>query len=264
MKGPLKTFAAALNRKDGKILTELARIPSHAVIIPLEHLHSDRIKNQALAVEDLDREQQTEFFSPQKMDNPTRLAVRSFRNGVSRERTSAPLQIRIPLDELNRIAREWDAVPFRKEDFAGKSKSGGPARSIQEKAPSKKIHSGFSRAVSPFRIHDWNPDIRIAHKAGVAITFSGERNEIRCPDLNLSSSQVTRSTNLVTITGISSEISGTRSYGSSGGSGTMSSGGQRNSEGMNSQSAGTASGSRTASSGSSSRGGSSRSGSTKK
>jgi hypothetical protein len=67
------------------------------------------------------------------------------------------------------------------------------------------------------RIHDWNPDARIAYKAGVSLVFSGDRNEIHCPELDLRSRQIGRLNNMVTRTGVTSGMSGVNSYGSSGG-----------------------------------------------
>jgi len=43
---------------------------------------------------------------------------------------------------------------------------------------------------SSARFRDWNPDIKVARRAGVSIQYSSRSNEVRCPELNLSSRHV--------------------------------------------------------------------------
>ena len=37
------------------------------------------------------------------------------------------------------------------------------------------------------RFRDWNPDLRVARSLGVRIEYSSVRNEVRCPELRLTS-----------------------------------------------------------------------------
>jgi hypothetical protein len=46
------------------------------------------------------------------------------------------------------------------------------------------------------RFRDWNPDLRVARELGVRIEYSSARNEVRCPELNLSSRDRERATGL--------------------------------------------------------------------
>ncbi len=43
------------------------------------------------------------------------------------------------------------------------------------------------RTMGPSAFRDWNPDIGVAHTLGVRIQYSGAKNEIRCPELKISS-----------------------------------------------------------------------------
>jgi hypothetical protein len=47
-------------------------------------------------------------------------------------------------------------------------------------------------ASTPVRFRDWNPDLRVARQLGVRIEYSSRRNEVRCPELGLSSSDRAR------------------------------------------------------------------------
>ena len=46
------------------------------------------------------------------------------------------------------------------------------------------------------RFRDWNPDLRIARQLGVHIEYSSMRNEVRCPELRLSSSDRVRTSGM--------------------------------------------------------------------
>ncbi len=47
--------------------------------------------------------------------------------------------------------------------------------------------------VGAARFRDWNPDIRVARRLGVRIDYSSRTNEVRCPELKISSRDVGRS-----------------------------------------------------------------------
>jgi hypothetical protein len=87
----------------------------------------------------------------------------------------------------------------------------------------------------PAHFRDWNPDSWVARAAGVSIHYVSRNNEIRCPELNLSSTDVRGSHNMTTMTGISPaggeggggvSYSGSGSGSSTGSSSSGASGGQ--------------------------------------
>jgi len=55
---------------------------------------------------------------------------------------------------------------------------------------------------------DWNPDAGVARRAGVSLSYSSKTNEIKCPELGLSSKSVRQSRNMATMTGVSSSRRG--------------------------------------------------------
>lgn len=73
------------------------------------------------------------------------------------------------------------------------------------------------------RFRDWNPDIRVALRLGVRIDYSSRTNEVRCPELKISSRDVDRRNIRMSSGGIISGY-GQGAFGASGTSGTTSSG----------------------------------------
>ncbi len=80
--------------------------------------------------------------------------------------------------------------------FSKKGVEIGPAEIApsQKKITSVKQRKAVSvRAVfrserrTTMRIRDWNPDLKIARRLGVNITYSSGKNEVRCPELGLDS-----------------------------------------------------------------------------
>ena len=64
-------------------------------------------------------------------------------------------------------------------------------------APSVRTGLPVRRTEAPaMRFRDWNPDLRVARELGVRIEYSSARNEVRCPELNLSSRDRERATGL--------------------------------------------------------------------
>jgi hypothetical protein len=64
------------------------------------------------------------------------------------------------------------------------------------------------------RFRDWNPDIRIARSLGVRIEYSSATNEVRCPQLKISSRDTERFGVRLSSGGVSSSYSGSYSGGS--------------------------------------------------
>jgi hypothetical protein len=64
------------------------------------------------------------------------------------------------------------------------------------------------------RFRDWNPDVRIARSLGVRIDYSSATNEVRCPQLKISSRDTERFGVRLSSQGISSSHPGSFSGGS--------------------------------------------------
>ena len=72
------------------------------------------------------------------------------------------------------------AISKPKENLSKPTKT---QKDISDRATSQRPE--FSR-----RFRDWNPDMKVARKAGVNITYSSRTNEVRCPELGMSSRSV--------------------------------------------------------------------------
>jgi len=64
------------------------------------------------------------------------------------------------------------------------------------------------------RFRDWNPDVRIARSLGVRIDYSSANNEVRCPQLGISSRDTERFGVRLSSAGVSSSYPGSFSGGS--------------------------------------------------
>ncbi len=89
------------------------------------------------------------------------------------KRTAPPFEVRVQSSSKNQASNSGRLSP---EDVSDRSRIVNNDR------------LRFYRSSARFR--DWNPDIKVARNAGVSIRYSSRSNEIRCPELDLSSRHV--------------------------------------------------------------------------
>ena len=202
IKGSFKNVIAGLERKDPRTLESLNRVPAHLVFIDKAGLNARRIQDRALTREKVIKPAASTSASPDAaarvmMKEPSREAMRVFKlneraeSGLRRPEAGSP---RTPDPMLRRM----DGRALDRSLDVLRSLSFGPAE----------------------RFRDWNPDVRIARSLGVRIDYSSETNEVRCPQLKISSRDTGRFGVRLSSGGVSSSYSGSYSGGSdaSGGS----------------------------------------------
>jgi hypothetical protein len=202
IKGSFKNVIAGLERKDPRTLESLNRVPAHLVFIDKAGLNARRIQDRALTGEKVMKPAASTSASPDAaarvmMKEPSREAMRVFKlneraeSGLRRPEAGSP---RTPDPMLRRM----DGRALDRSLDVLRSLSFGPAE----------------------RFRDWNPDVRIARSLGVRIDYSSETNEVRCPQLKISSRDTGRFGVRLSSGGVSSSYSGSYSGGSdaSGGS----------------------------------------------
>ncbi|MFC2156399.1 DUF6600 domain-containing protein [Acidobacteriota bacterium] len=266
MKQALKNYAKMLVSNPNLLRDSIMQQPRSTVIVRREDINSDRIGTKAIPFNMLTEGLKTSFFR----GNEGRLPQIDARNTYQKIDSIHQFNMRIlqlvppnmlPIEfGINRDSEADPAHrPALRERGAGRSPGLLESTSRLEDTATQ---SGTIKAIlqgpaSSIRHRDWNPDIGIAQRAGVTITYHSRTNEIRCPELNLSSLRVGPLRNLASRTGY--KAFGSTSYSSSGTavSGGGSAGGGSVSGG------GTATGTRGTSSSRSS-GSSSRAGTTKK
>ncbi len=149
-----RTLVAALERKDGRVLESLKEVPSRLAFVSPEDLRAERVHEKVLS-----------WASVKSRDAAP--------DGTSRITVREP--VRSPLREAIKtyVAGEEFATWLPRTAGAGVARPSGS--------------DGNTEAGPIFRFRDWNPDILIARKLGVRIEYSSRTNEVRCPEMRISS-----------------------------------------------------------------------------
>jgi len=188
LKGVVKKVTAAYEQGDARVRDGAAAVPRHLVIVAQGDLAARAINEKALTLDQVAKRGALPAGAteaPPRVADPRREAARIFR-GIDGP-AAAPRRIAVP-----------DMTPIRSGNMTAVpvgpvGRAGGPGTSP-------------GRAVPPSaRFRDWNPDLRIARELGVHIEYSSLRNEVRCPELKLSSQDRERSSGMaprLTSTGV--------------------------------------------------------------
>lgn len=217
LKSSVKNALAAYNRGDERILGSMKQAPSHAVFVAKADLDRPKIQDRAMT---FDKVPKLAGFPGTKPGPATvrksadiRLeAARTFRGN------EAVRQLLHKAEVTGRVQKPEARPPvphvsvYRGEMAGQRQPAAGGSRSIQTSGP-----GGHSRFL------DWNPDIKVARSLGVGIEYVSRHNEIRCPELRLSSIDRTRGQDgfvaRMTSSGVVNEPAGSTGSGGSGGSG---------------------------------------------
>lgn len=218
-----KRMVTAFNKGDNRVIAPLKKIPQHIVGVKKEDLNASRIHEKAVRVFSSPLPIQKESIPQKAIKNPYQEAVNTFRVSNMRARVFQDVamsvfegpragkktSIEIPQPQLVREGKANVREERMTVEKGALSRRGGESALYVPVAP---------KPVPPAHFRDWNPDSWVARAAGVSIHYVSRNNEIRCPELNLSSTDVRGSHNMTTMTGISA-------MGSGGGGGVSYSGG---------------------------------------
>jgi hypothetical protein len=260
IKRALKRVISALKKGDTRVIDSLGIIPEQIVIVKKQDLNSRRIQEKALKLREIPSQAKKEFLSEKSSKNAYREAVDTFKvnafRGSLRDNkgqiesyyrsyiTSSLKNNKEPVSDKTGSLKT-QKIPVGSKIKVSKQRVISPAKKTSFHKAEKSI-SNISKSTNPgssLRFRDWNPDVGLARKVGVSIKYISRTNEIRCPELRLSSRNV-----------------GSRGSVSLGGSFFSSGSGSSSGSGVSSSSSGSSSGSSrsTGSSGSKSSGGSSK------
>jgi hypothetical protein len=224
LKAVSKRILQAYKAGDARVLESMSKVPSQTVFVSKVDLNKPAVQNRALSWERISK-------SAAPLSNADKGALRR------------PVDAR---REAEGAYRGSDAVQVLSRRAPANAQ---PQRTLQARATASAASAAPVRAAHHPAFLDWNPDVKVARELGVRIEYSSRKNEVRCPELRLSSADRTRSGGFSSPRMTSSGVS----YGSgdSGGSGGSYDGGR------GSVSSGSSSGGGSRSSGSGSSGGSS-------
>jgi hypothetical protein len=270
IKRALNKVISALKKGDKRVIDSLRKIPDHMVIVRKQYLNVKRIQDRALKLRDIPSQARKELLSEKSSRNAYREAVDSYKMNAFRG------SLRDYKNQIESYYRGYITSSLKKNKESISDKAG--SLNTQKMPVGSKIKVSKPRIISPeketsfhrveksisniskstnlgssLRFRDWNPDVGLARKAGVSIKYISRTNEIRCPELRLSSRNV----------GSRGHVGRGGSFSSSGSGSSSGSAGSSSSSGSSSASSRSSGSSGSKSSGNSSRSGGSRSGSKK-
>ncbi len=211
LKGTLKKVVSALEIRDERILASMHKNMEQTVIVKKGDLNEAGIHKRAVVFHKLPLDMQKSFQSTETIENPNREAGRIYRNNETRD----PREEEALTGSAGKVNKEGTSpakavrsASLNKKDIA-EDRSGSVASDSRERQPLFVSAIALSppkpnprRSIA--HIRDWNPDAGVARQLGVSLSYSSRTNEIKCPELRLSSSSVRRTRNMVTMTGRSS------------------------------------------------------------
>jgi len=228
LKDAIRSASKAVEQGDKRALESMRAVPSQRLFVEGKHMDSPDISKRALRSKDITQPAKSWNGDLKPLSDPYRAAVQAHWDAAG----AAALSRYMFGDNGDRIRTDhFKAWEISEKAGAGRSFRGtnqtNPSASVAERTFSNEINSTrtFGSRSSSMRARDWNPDIKYARMAGVSIVYSSKSNEIKCPELKLSSRSTTNSRikhNSGTSGSISRGLSTflSSSGGSSGGSGS--------------------------------------------
>ncbi len=207
LKRVYKKAISALKRGDTRVLDSLGKIPEHIVIVKKQDLNSRRIQEKALKLREIPLKEQKEFLSRKSSKNAYQEAVDTFKlnafRGSLRDNkgqiesyyrgyitSSLNKNKKSAFDKAESLKTQ--KMPVGSKIKVSKPRITSPAKKTSLHKVEKSI-SNISKSTSlgsSMRFRDWNPDVGMARRIGVTIKYFSRYNEIRCPELLLSSKNV--------------------------------------------------------------------------
>lgn len=223
LKETYKRVVTALKNGEDGIFTPLKETPNHMFVVSQNDLNSPKIHEKIVKLTSFVEEKDTGFLFRKSQQNPYRQAKQTFNRNAKisslREKVShliADLKGMKSLEFQEFQKSKVVAEPMRRQEEdrnipENRSQNGlirvdkafqDLERSVNVvPVPYNARQSGrlglgslkTGHSKSRFRYRDWNPDAKVAREYGMTILYSSSSNEVRCPDLNISSKQVGRS-----------------------------------------------------------------------
>ncbi len=186
-----KRTLAALRSGDERVLASLESIPRQTAIIKKGDLVSPKMQEKIMTFEQFSKHRQSLSASERAISfEMPQDASREALSSIQRSQIISDIVFRsVPASKKQSVSSP--AAPLQDNHFVpGKI---NPPSQIEAPKGLAKVEKSFIPGPAPqtaqpsFRFRDWNPDIRTALKLGVDISYSSRTNEIRCPQLGLSS-----------------------------------------------------------------------------
>ncbi len=159
LKGLVDRVTTAYENGDVRIRDNAAAVPRQLIFVAKEDLRATAIPGKALTLEQVVK-----------------------RGAMPPAGSAAPRRLTDPQREASRIFRGIDGPAMMPRRIAPPETGPKPRGAVTD----------ARSASTAVRFRDWNPDLRVARELGVHIVYSSVRNEVRCPELGLTSSDRAR------------------------------------------------------------------------
>ena len=189
-----KKIVTALENGDERVLPRLQKVPEQVMLVNGQDLNSSKVQEKIMRLADLSAEEQTAFITQGLVQGSDRIAVDTY---IRNERVAS---LRDKFHGLIKIMEGQELKTIQLPETERDQSLPANTESTKANTPQKVVSRSmgirsmaFETTTSSLRFRDWNPDIRVARRAGVSINYSSRSNEVRCPELNMTSRQVTGS-----------------------------------------------------------------------
>ena len=218
LKETYKRVDVALKNGEDEILSALKETPNHMLVVSQEDLNAPRIHEKIVKLTSLSENKNIDFPFQKPQQDPHRQAQQTFSRNEKiaslREKVSDLLRdlkslkdleiqdfqiSKVVVDnkagdnqDMNRNERAIQSSEVQMETSLRKQTI-PPDVISQEKVARRPRGLDFKTLRSDrssARFRDWNPDVKAARRSGISIRYSSRSNEVRCPELNISSRNV--------------------------------------------------------------------------
>jgi hypothetical protein len=207
-KDTYKRVVAALKKGDDGILAPLKETPDHMLVVSKEDLNALRIHEKVDKLTEMSITEDVGFWLQKSQQNPhlraKQVYSRNEKIAVLREKVTdlirgledvKNLELRKPqlsratadnsVQERQDINRNNQMEQESRVRFDNSSQNRGSPPVVAVRKNTSTSHNRSS-----IRFRDWNPDIKVARRTGISIRYSSRSNEVKCPELNISSRHV--------------------------------------------------------------------------
>jgi hypothetical protein len=195
LRSVVKRVASAYEKGDARVRDSAAAVPSQLVLVSKADLASRAVHEKALTWDKVEKHgapASGEKSAPLWVRDPQREAGHIVRgiNGpaAAPRRTIEPGARTIQSGGMTAVPNN----PVVADDPVAAGNPVAAAKpAVRNDAPEGSLPGRAAPAGGRFR--DWNPDLKVARELGVHIEYSSIRNEVRCPELKISSRDRERS-----------------------------------------------------------------------
>lgn len=208
LKKTYKRVVIALKNGEDGVLSLLKEMPNHMLVVSQEDLNNLRIHEKIVKLSSLSQDENVDLLFQKQQQDPRLQAKQTY----NRNEKIATLREKVTnlMRDLEGM-KDLDTQEFQiskvivgtndrdKQDINRKTRTMQPSNVGMETSIQNKMgafvavphEKGPNRSSARFR--DWNPDVKVARRAGISIRYSSRSNEVRCPELNISSRHVSGS-----------------------------------------------------------------------